>query len=81
MKENGKFFTVRIPWITGFEDFHREARRIITSIPEDGDPYNAENLSSEENRYSVILVSATPDLYFTSMTHTQEREAVAATRY
>lgn len=75
MKENGKFFTVRIPWITGFEDFHREARRIIASIPEDGDPYNAENLSSEENRYSVILVSVTPDLYFTSMTHTQERES------
>lgn len=75
MKENGKFFTVRIPWIAGFEDFHREARRIIASIPEDGDPYNAENLSSEENRYSIILVSATPDLYFTSMTHTQERES------
>ena len=73
MHANGKFYTVRIPWKEDFGDFHREARHIIDSIPEDGDPYATENGSSEDQRYSVILVSATPDLYFTSMTHTQER--------
>lgn len=73
MHANGKFYTVRIPWKEDFGDFYREARHIIDSIPEDGDPYATENGSSEDQRYSVILVSATPDLYFTSMTHTQER--------
>lgn len=73
MQANGKFYTVRIPWKEDFVAFYREARHIIDSIPEDGNPYGTENDSTEDQRYSVILVSATPDLYFTSMTHTQER--------
>lgn len=32
------FYTVRIPWNSDFKAFYEEARRIITSIPEDGDP-------------------------------------------
>ena len=74
MNDNGKFFTVRIPWIEDFEAFHAEASSIIRNIPEDGDPYAAENGASEDDRYNVILVSATPDLYFTSMTHTQHHK-------
>ena len=71
MKENGKFFTVRIPWITGFEDFHREARRIIASIPEDGDPYGTDKEIAAQGDFDVILLSATPKLYFTSISYTQ----------
>ncbi len=69
-KEN--FFTVRIPWKESFEEFYSTAHTIIKNIPKDGDPYGAENNASEDDRYNVILVSATPDLYFTSITHTQE---------
>ena len=72
MQQNGKFFTVRIPWKEDFTSFYREARRLIDSIPEDGDPYAATNNATGDNLYNVILVSATPDLYFTSMTYTQE---------
>ena len=33
---------VRIPWNSDFKAFYEEARRIITSIPEDGDPYGTD---------------------------------------
>ena len=36
------FYTVRIPWNSDFKAFYEEARRIITSIPEDGDPYGTD---------------------------------------
>lgn len=74
MNEKGKFYTVRIPWIEDFEKFHGVASAIIRDIPEDGDPYAAENGASEDERYNVILVSATPDLFFTSVTHTQQHK-------
>lgn len=34
------FYTVRIPYHVDFEAFYTEAKHIVTSIPEDGDPYN-----------------------------------------
>lgn len=43
IKENGKFFTIRFPYHEDFETFYQEARKIIDSIPENGDPYAAEN--------------------------------------
>lgn len=72
LSENGNFYTVRIPWETDFEKFHSNARAIIEAIPKDGSPYSEEHYSSDTNPNNVILVSATPDLYFTSITHTQE---------
>ena len=36
------FYTVRIPYHSDFDTFYREARSIITSIPEDGDPYGTD---------------------------------------
>lgn len=71
INEDGKFFTVRIPWNPDFSTFHAQAKEIIQSIPEDGDPYSAENNTSEIEKLGVILISATPDLYFTSITTTQ----------
>lgn len=67
---NGRFFTVRIPYDRDFRKFHDTARRIIKDIPADGDPYGAENTLSEDELLASILVSATPDLYFTAITHT-----------
>lgn len=68
----GQFFTVRIPWKEDFDAFYQTARDIIDHIPEDGDPYAAEDNATGDERYNIILVSATPDLHFTSITHTQE---------
>ncbi len=75
VRTTGKFFTVRIPWKEDFNEFYFSARKIIENIPEDGDPYAAEDNASGDDRFNIILVSATPDLHFTSITHTQERSS------
>ena len=65
------FYTVRIPWNSDFKAFYEEARRIITSIPEDGDPYGTDKEIAAQGDFDVILLSATPKLYFTSISYTQ----------
>lgn len=65
------FYTVRIPYHKDFSTFHNEARRIITSIPADGDPYETDKRIAEKGDFDVILLSAIPKLYFTSVTYTQ----------
>ena len=75
IKENGKFFTIRFPYHEDFETFYQEARKIIDSIPENGDPYAAENGEVANGDYGLILLSATPDLYFTTITGTQEKQS------
>lgn len=71
VKENGRFFTVRFPWHEDFETFYTEAKAVINAVDPDGDPYTAEQKGGKE-LLDVILLSATPDLYFTSLTCTQE---------
>lgn len=66
------FYTVRISYYEDFERFYAEARHIITSIPEDGDPYGTDKAIEEQGDYDVILLSATPQLHFTSLTYTQK---------
>lgn len=75
MKENGKFFTVRISYNENFEDFYKDAQLTIQSIPEDGDPYATEHEEAEKNNVDVVLVSAVPDLYFTSIVPTQKHRS------
>ena len=65
------FYTVRIPYHADFERFYAEARAIVTDIPLDGDPYGAEKVLQAQGDYDVFLLSATPDLYFTSLTYAQ----------
>lgn len=74
VNEEGRFVEVLIPYIADFENFHREARRIITSIPKDATAYGFvnEKENSEEINNGFILLSALPDLYFTSITATQQ---------
>lgn len=72
INKNGKFFTVRIPYHQNFETFYQNAQQIIQNIPEDGDPYDAENNDFENSCFNVILVSAIPDFYFTAITSTQK---------
>lgn len=71
VKENGRFFTVRIPWKEDFKEFYAEAKAMIASIDPEGDPYTAEQKNGNE-LLDVVLLSAIPDLYFTSLTCTQE---------
>lgn len=71
VKDNGRFFTIRLAWKEDFETFHAEAKAAIAAIDPEGDPYTAEQKGGKE-LLDVILLSATPDLYFTSLTCTQE---------
>lgn len=66
------FYTVRIPYQENFNAFYAEARRIVTSIPADGDPYGTDKQIAEQGDFDVFLLSATPKLYFTSVTYTQQ---------
>lgn len=72
VNENGDFHSVRIPYLKDFQAFHEEAQRIIRTIPAESNPYSAEAKDPNQGEFDVILLSATPDLYFTSMTATQE---------
>ena len=69
--DNGRFFTVRLPWYPDFKTFYAEAKAIISGIDPDKDPYEAEKTGGSD-LLDVVLLSATPDLYFTSLTCTQE---------
>ena len=66
------FYTVRIPYHVDFKAFYTEARHIVTSIPEDGDPYETDKSIYKQGDFDVILLSATPKLYFTSIAYTQQ---------
>ena len=71
VKENGRFFTIRLPWNTDFQTFYTTAKAIINDIDPNGKPYDIEKVGGKD-LLDVILLSATPDLYFTSLTCTQE---------
>lgn len=71
VKENGRFFTIRLPWNTDFQTFYTTAKAIINDIDPNGNPYDMEKVGGKD-LLDVILLSATPDLYFTSLTCTQE---------
>lgn len=71
IKDNGRFFTIRLPWNANFETFYSSAKEIINAIDPNGDPYEMEKVGGKD-LLDVILLSAIPDLYFTSLTCTQE---------
>lgn len=71
VKENGRFFTIRLPWNTDFQTFYTTAKAIINDIDPNGNPYDMEKVGGKD-LLDGILLSATPDLYFTSLTCTQE---------
>ena len=71
VKENGRFFTIRLPWNTDFQTFYTTAKAISNDIDPNGNPYDMEKVGGKD-LLDVILLSATPDLYFTSLTCTQE---------
>jgi len=75
VNEDGKFVTVRIPWNRDFRSFYESADDVIKNAKKiNNNPYayTEEHDSLDDINYNVILVSATPHLYFTSVTHTLE---------
>ena len=64
------FIRVRIPYHEDFKHFYAEAHALITNIPEDGDPYNAERVLMQQGDYDVVHLSAVSKMYFTSTTYT-----------
>lgn len=72
VNDRGDFFSVRIPYYEEFDTFYTEAQRIISAIPAESKPYDTEEQNPDKGDFDVILLSATPDLYFTSITTTQE---------
>lgn len=71
VKENGRFFTIRLSWNKDFNAFYAAAKSVIDAIDPNGNPYDMEKVGGKD-LLDVILLSATPDLYFTSLTCTQE---------
>ncbi len=67
----GTFHTVRIPWCEDFERFYAAARALVTDIPADGDPYGIIKTIQAQGDYDVFLLSAVPNLHFTSITYAQ----------
>ena len=49
------FYTVRIPYHEDFKHFYAEAHTLITNIPKDGDPYNAERVLMQQGDYDVCI--------------------------
>lgn len=64
------FYTVRIPYHEDFKRFYAEAYELITNIPEDGNPYGAEEELAKQGDYDVVHLSAVPKMYFTATTYT-----------
>ena len=64
------FYTVLIPYIEDYAAFYDKVKEISNHIPEDGDPYGVNRKLIETGETGVINISATPKLYFTSMTYT-----------
>lgn len=76
VNDDGKFVSLRIPWYEDFAQFYATAKGLIDNISADVDPYNyakeEQRADNDDRNYDIILLSATPDLYFTGITHTVE---------
>ncbi len=69
---NGEFTTVKIPYHLTFEKFNKVADEIIATLDnENHEPYYFEEDAEKKVFLDLVLVSALPDLNFTSITCTQ----------
>lgn len=66
----GTFYTVLIPYVKDYEEFYAATKQLLADIPADGDPYGVNRRLIESGETGVINISATPKLYFTSITYT-----------
>ena len=69
---NGEFTTIKIPYHLTFEKFCKVMDDIVSQMEKDvHKPYFIEEDSERKGFLDMILVSALPDLHFTSITCTQ----------
>lgn len=75
LNEEGECAIVRIPYIPEFRAFYTKASSIIEESKKQlHSNFSKSNLEEGENDpYGTIFLSATPDLYFTSLVGAQER--------
>lgn len=74
LNEQGDCAIVRIPLKDSFEAFYKNATAIIEEAKKQTESnFDKSNLDEENDPYGTIFLSATPDLYFTSLVGAQEK--------
>lgn len=68
-----QFYTLRIPWQADFNAFCREAQRLMANISPNA-PFSDESQCIQAETLDVIHLSATPNLYFTSVSSCQKHQ-------
>ncbi|WP_311438719.1 CatA-like O-acetyltransferase [Hallella colorans] len=68
--EGGTFYTVLIGYVENYDEFYKKAKETMANIPKDGDPYGVNRALIEHGDTGVVNISATPRLYFSSVTYT-----------
>lgn len=72
INSNGEFTTIKVPYHLTFEKFNSVMDDILASLnTQIAEPYYQEKDSEELGFCDVVLVSALPDLHFTSISPTQ----------
>lgn len=75
LNEQGDCCIVRIPLIEDFNDFYESAQKIIEAAKTETESnFDKSNLDEENDPFGTIFLSATPDLYFTSLVGAQENK-------
>lgn len=75
LNEKGDCAIVRIPLERDFDLFYKKATEIIEKAKlQTESNFSKSNLDEENDPYGTIFLSATPDLYFTSLVGAQERK-------
>lgn len=74
LNDEGDCAIVRIPFIKDFNEFYPKAVTIVEEAKKQTESnFGTENLDEENDPYGTIFLSATPDLYFTSLVGAQEK--------
>ena len=69
---NGEFTTIKVPYHLTFEKFNKVMDEIVAALdPDNHEPYFNEGESEKKEFLDMVLVSALPELNFTSVTCTQ----------
>ena len=70
--KNGEFTTIKVPYHLTFEKFNKVMDEIVDAIdPDNPEPYFVEEDQERRGFSDMVVISALPDLHFTSVTATQ----------
>ena len=72
LNEEGDCSIVRIPLIKDFDQFYAATKKIIEVAKTETESNFGKSDTEENDPLSIIFLSATPDLYFTSLVSAQE---------